>query len=148
IQKLHPPPHPNPRSKLYENVPLSPSSPTAASFTTPPPIPKDSLISFPHASILLITLNRPKDLNCINSIGHADLDALFTWYDAEPTLLCALLTGGTSRAFCAGADLKEWNTTTNTSKSPSQSKSPSIPTLPSMPPPAPAASPAAAAKNQ
>ncbi|KAF8861025.1 ClpP/crotonase [Acephala macrosclerotiorum] len=68
----------------------------------------DVVISFPTLSILLITLNRPKDLNCINNLGHHQLDALFRWYDDEPSLLCAILTGS-GRAFCAGADLKEWN---------------------------------------
>ncbi|TVY41676.1 Enoyl-CoA-hydratase, partial [Lachnellula cervina] len=101
--------------------------PPIASFATPSPVPKDSLVSFPYPSILLITLNRPRDLNCINSTGHADLDTLFKWYDAEPTLLCAILTGGTSRAFCAGADLKEWNTT-------NKSTSPCTPARPPLPP--------------
>jgi enoyl-CoA hydratase/carnithine racemase len=83
------------------------------SFNTPPPKPQDSLISFPAPSILLITLNRPKDLNCINNTGHHDLDALYKWFDNEPSLACAILTGE-GRAFCAGADLKEWNSDNNT----------------------------------
>ncbi|KAH6955597.1 ClpP/crotonase-like domain-containing protein [Fusarium avenaceum] len=37
-----------------------------------------------------------------------ELDRLWRWYDNEPTLRCAIITG-TGRAFCAGADLKEWN---------------------------------------
>ncbi|KUJ10550.1 enoyl-CoA hydratase/carnithine racemase [Mollisia scopiformis] len=86
------------------------------SFTTPPPPILDSQISFPTPSILLITLNRPKDLNCINTLGHHQLDALLRWYDREPALLCAILTG-TGRAFCAGADLKEWNRANAESKS-------------------------------
>jgi enoyl-CoA hydratase/carnithine racemase len=47
-------------------------------------------------------------MNCISTAGHYELDALFAWYDSEPSLLCAILTGA-GRAFCAGADLKEWN---------------------------------------
>ncbi|KAH8752352.1 ClpP/crotonase-like domain-containing protein [Hyaloscypha sp. PMI_1271] len=90
---------------------LSQSQPTSAkmtSFITPPPPVHDSLISFPTPSILLITLNRPKALNCINTRGHYELDALYTWFDNEPSLRCAILTGA-GRAFCAGADLKEWD---------------------------------------
>jgi len=56
-----------------------------------------------------VTLNRPKDLNCINLLGHEQLAAIWDWYDTEPSLRCAILTG-VGRAFCAGADLKEWDT--------------------------------------
>ncbi|KAK3294486.1 ClpP/crotonase-like domain-containing protein [Chaetomium fimeti] len=35
--------------------------------------------------------------------------ALWAWYDAQPSLRCAVLTGGEGRAFCAGADLREWD---------------------------------------
>ena len=82
-------------------------------FATPPPPVQDSIISFPKPTILLITLNRPQDLNCINTQGHYELDALYKWFDAEPSLRCAILTGN-GRAFCAGADLKEWNSANNT----------------------------------
>jgi enoyl-CoA hydratase/carnithine racemase len=78
-------------------------------FSTPPPSIKDSTIAFPTPSVLLITLNRPKDLNCINTQGHYELEALYAWFDAEPTLRVCVLTGE-GRAFCAGADLKEWHT--------------------------------------
>ena len=81
-------------------------------FATPPPPVQDSIISFPKPTILLITLNRPQDLNCINTQGHYELDALYKWFDAEPSLRCAILTGN-GRAFCAGADLKEWNSANN-----------------------------------
>jgi enoyl-CoA hydratase/carnithine racemase len=91
-------------------------------FQTPPPLVKDSLITFPTPEILLITLNRPRDLNCINTRGHYELDTLYHWLDAEPSLRCAILTG-TGRAFCAGADLKEWNDANNSSSPPNQSLS-------------------------
>jgi len=39
---------------------------------------------------------------------HIALHSLFEWYDNEPTLRCCIITGS-GRAFCAGADLKEWN---------------------------------------
>lgn len=78
------------------------------SFASPPPKVPNVLVTFPKAGILLVTLNRPKQLNCINSEMHSGLDALFKWFDNEPSLRCGIVTG-TGRAFCAGADLKEWN---------------------------------------
>ncbi len=73
----------------------------------PPPVP-DVIVSFPSAHVVLITLNRPGQLNAIPSTHHAAFDALYRWYDAEPSLRCAVVTGA-GRAFCAGADLKEWD---------------------------------------
>ncbi|KAJ1333073.1 mevalonyl-CoA hydratase [Microdochium nivale] len=77
-------------------------------FTTPPPSVPNVLITFPEPHILLATLNRPDALNCIPRPQHFAMGALFDWYDEEPSLRCAIITG-TGRAFCAGADLKEWN---------------------------------------
>lgn len=76
--------------------------------TSPPPSIPDVLTSFPSPHILLVTLNRPTSLNAIPTANHALFDGLWRWYDSQPTLRCAILTG-TGRAFCAGADLKEWN---------------------------------------
>ena len=77
-------------------------------FTSPPPEVPDVLVTFPVPHVLLVTLNRPKQLNSLPTTHHAPLDALFRWYDREPSLRCAVVTG-TGRAFCAGADLKQWN---------------------------------------
>ncbi|KAJ0115585.1 hypothetical protein J7T55_010408 [Diaporthe amygdali] len=76
--------------------------------TSPPPSVPDVLISYPSQHVLLVTLNRPKALNAIPSTNHSLIDGIWRWYDSQPTLRCAILTGS-GRAFCAGADLKEWN---------------------------------------
>ncbi|RAL11610.1 enoyl-CoA hydratase/isomerase family protein [Aspergillus homomorphus CBS 101889] len=82
-----------------------------------PPTAKYALLSFPLPHILLVTLNRPRDLNCINSQGHAELAAIWEWMDANPAIRVGVLTGS-GKAFCAGADLKEWLTTTTTTTQP------------------------------
>ncbi|KAL2834319.1 ClpP/crotonase-like domain-containing protein [Aspergillus cavernicola] len=84
-------------------------------FKTPPPTPQYSLLTFPTPHTLLVTLARPKDLNCINSTGHAELHEIWQWMDDEPSLRVGIITGQ-GRAFCAGADLKEWNKSTQSSE--------------------------------
>ncbi|KAH7031578.1 ClpP/crotonase-like domain-containing protein [Microdochium trichocladiopsis] len=86
----------------------STSNSSTPKFTTPPPEVPNVLITFPTPHILLVTLNRPNQLNCIPRPQHFAMERLFNWYDEEPSLRCAVITG-TGRAFCAGADLKEWD---------------------------------------
>ncbi len=81
-------------------------------FSSPPPAVQDVLVSVPAPHVLLVTINRPRQLNSLPSTLHAPLDTLFRWFDAEPSLRCAVITG-TGRAFCCGADLKEWNDRNN-----------------------------------
>jgi enoyl-CoA hydratase len=57
-------------------------------------------------AVTVVTLNRPKALNALNSQVLADLLAAFAAFDADPTQRCAVLTGS-ERAFAAGADIKE-----------------------------------------
>ncbi|KAI8953619.1 enoyl-hydratase [Xylaria longipes] len=98
----------------YTNLPPTLSSP-------PPAVP-NVLVSFPALHILLATLNRPKQLNAIPRPQHFALDRLWAWYDAEPSLRCAVITGS-GRAFCAGQDLKEWNSINTDTATPSSSSS-------------------------
>lgn len=77
-------------------------------FATAPPDVPDTIVSSPAPHVLLITLNRPKQLNALRREMHYRLDKLFTWFENEPKLRVAIVTGK-GRAFCAGADLKEWH---------------------------------------
>lgn len=77
-------------------------------FSRPPPAVPDAILSSPRPHVLLVTLNRPAQLNALPRRAHFALADLWAWYDAEPGLRCAVVTGR-GRAFCAGADLKEWN---------------------------------------
>src|SRR3954467_12178966 len=59
-----------------------------------------------RGAVTLITLNRPKALNALNTTVLAELIAAFAAYDADDSQRCAVLTGS-ERAFAAGADIKE-----------------------------------------
>jgi enoyl-CoA hydratase/carnithine racemase len=62
----------------------------------------------PRDQVLLVTLNRPKALNALNTQMGRELCELWTRLAAEPgATRCVVLTGAGERAFCAGADLKE-----------------------------------------
>lgn len=80
-------------------------TPKMPKFTIQPPNPAHATLSYPAPHVLLVTLNRPRDLNCINAQGHADLHAVWEWLDEEPSMRVGIITGK-GRAFCAGADLK------------------------------------------
>ena len=98
---------------------------TLNNFINPPPTVDDVILSFPRFHILLVTLNRPKQLNAVTRSMHAQLDRLWAWYDAEPALRCAVVTGSGDRAFSAGADLKEWKSRNDAGVSSSEDRAPS-----------------------
>lgn len=54
-------------------------------------------------------MSREKDLNCTNAAAVLEMTAVWRWFDNEPSLTVAILTGAGKRAFSTGADLKEWN---------------------------------------
>lgn len=68
------------------------------------------LTSEPQEYTLLVTLNRPKSGNAMNTqMGHDLLD-VFESVNADPSKYrCIVLTGTGERIFCAGGDLKERN---------------------------------------
>ena len=96
---------------------------TLHEFNSPPPRVDNVKLSFPCFHVLLVTLDRPAQLNALPRPLHAQLHALWSWYDAEPKLRCAVITGR-GRAFCAGADLKEWNESHDAPNHPSPGQSP------------------------
>ncbi|KAI0031239.1 enoyl-CoA hydratase/carnithine racemase [Vararia minispora EC-137] len=66
-------------------------------------------VSFPVDHVLMLCMNRPKALNAMSDKMEHDLKTLLNWFDEEPSLWVVIVTGE-GRAFCAGADLKSWNT--------------------------------------
>ncbi|GJJ13127.1 hypothetical protein Clacol_007377 [Clathrus columnatus] len=77
-------------------------------FGSKPPKVSWLKLDFPSEHILLITLNRPKSLNAVSSELSNDLEVVLSWFDAEPGLWVVIVTGE-GRVFCAGADLKIWD---------------------------------------
>lgn len=75
-----------------------------AATTQHPPV-QGCLVSFPASGVLLLTLNRPEQRNCISLAASADIQRLWEWFDAEPGLQVAIITG-TGESFSSGADLK------------------------------------------
>ena len=58
-------------------------------------------------AVTLITPNRPKALNALNSTILKELTEAFAAEEADKSQLCAVLTGSGDKAFAAGADIKE-----------------------------------------
>ena len=59
-----------------------------------------------EGAVGVITLNRPKALNALNTELLGELCAALEEFDADPAVRCIVITGS-ERAFAAGADIKE-----------------------------------------
>ncbi len=60
-----------------------------------------------HGQTVVITLNRPRQLNAINNAVCEQLEDAYRRFETDPALRVAILTGAGDRAFSAGRDLKE-----------------------------------------
>jgi len=65
-----------------------------------------NILTETHGKVGLITLNRPKALNALNSELFHELNEATKAYDADPGIGAIVLTGS-EKAFAAGADIKE-----------------------------------------
>jgi enoyl-CoA hydratase/carnithine racemase len=74
--------------------------------TTPPPT-EHCILSYPAPYVLLVTINRERAMNSIPFAGHTELGEVFDWFDREPNLRVAIITGAGKKSFCAGQDLIE-----------------------------------------
>lgn len=70
---------------------------------------KNILLEFSNA-IARITINRPKQLNALNSATIAELNTAITTIDNDESIRCIIITGAEDKAFVAGADIKEFAT--------------------------------------
>ncbi|KAH9868164.1 hypothetical protein J1614_007236 [Plenodomus biglobosus] len=70
-----------------------------------PPPTAHVLLSYPADYVLLVTINREKQMNSIPFEGHTEMGLVFDWFDREPNLRVAIITGAGKKSFCAGQDL-------------------------------------------
>ncbi|QQO23723.1 enoyl-CoA hydratase/isomerase family protein [Bradyrhizobium diazoefficiens] len=67
-----------------------------------------SVVYETRGAVALITLNRPQSLNSFTYRMHRELWAAIDRINADPAMRAAVITGA-GRAFCAGADLSEFD---------------------------------------
>ena len=53
---------------------------------------------------MLVTLNRPQKLNCIDTTTSKEIAKIWEQFDEDKDLWVGIITGN-GRAFCTGADL-------------------------------------------
>ncbi|KDN42308.1 ClpP/crotonase [Tilletiaria anomala UBC 951] len=78
-----------------------------SSMLSPPSVGEHLLVTVPAPHVLMLTLNRPKQLNSMTKDLELDLGRVLDWFEDEPALWVGIITGR-GRAFCAGQDLKSW----------------------------------------
>ena len=58
--------------------------------------------------VAVLTINRPNQLNALNSETISELSSAFQTLEADKTIQAIILTGSGEKAFVAGADIKEF----------------------------------------
>ncbi|KAI9367678.1 ClpP/crotonase [Aspergillus egyptiacus] len=81
--------------------------PPTTPFHTPPPTPTIFTLQFPTPGILLVTITREHRMNSITMHGHHEGAAIWTWFDDEPSMRVAVITGAGDKMFCGGGDILE-----------------------------------------
>ena len=61
-------------------------------------------VTFPRKKVVLVTLNRPGKLNCIDTATSKEIAKIWEQFDQDEDLWVGIITGN-GRAFCTGADL-------------------------------------------
>ncbi len=76
----------------------------------PAPAPASSPTSAPPSGVALVTLDRPEALNALSFELVEALASALEALDADPAARAIVITGAGSRAFAAGADIRELST--------------------------------------
>jgi crotonobetainyl-CoA hydratase len=66
----------------------------------------DPVVTERHGRTLVITINRPEVLNCVDVRVHLGVGGALEEAEADRDIRTIVLTGAGDRSFCAGADLK------------------------------------------
>jgi enoyl-CoA hydratase len=66
----------------------------------------ETILTEKKSAVGLITLNRPKALNALNSQMIADINIALDAFDRDDAIRCIIVTGS-EKAFAAGADIRE-----------------------------------------
>lgn len=61
-------------------------------------------VTFPRPKVILVALNRPEKLNCIDNATSKEIAKVWEMLDQDKDLWVGIITGN-GRAFCTGADL-------------------------------------------
>ena len=61
-----------------------------------------------HGAVRLITINRADKMNSLNFAANDELVAVWHEFDNDDSARAAVITGAGDKAFCAGADLKNY----------------------------------------
>ncbi|MGK2908372.1 MAG: enoyl-CoA hydratase-related protein [Sphingobium sp.] len=65
----------------------------------------DDLLVERDGKVLLVTLNRPANMNALHTAIHFSLHEIWDEFEADDSLWVGIITGAGDRAFCAGNDL-------------------------------------------
>jgi enoyl-CoA hydratase len=68
----------------------------------------ENILTSQNENILTITINRPNQLNALNLATILELHTAFANADTDKSVRAIILTGSGSKAFVAGADIKEF----------------------------------------
>ncbi|ATD56015.1 short-chain-enoyl-CoA hydratase [Clostridium chauvoei] len=60
-----------------------------------------------EGNLAIVTINRPKALNALNSETLKDIDTVISDLEKDSNIYCVILTGAGEKAFVAGADIAE-----------------------------------------
>jgi len=68
----------------------------------------ENILSENKGGVCYITINRPKQLNALNCATIVELNKAIIKADNDNSVRCIILTGAETKAFVAGADIKEF----------------------------------------